>query len=215
MANDPKTPEIAREQELQQQRKRYTQFSGNQPTVENIRMSLSVKDVQGEKTGELVAALKLIVLDKDKIEKDAFSKEISACFDKNLDNDIVQVMCADALVHIDRAQGIELSRKILDNPKKSLDSKLLVAKHLVNEKVLIGYSILLEGLLTPDDFQRKNIVLPLLYAFFAYDGKVYGEKGEMIDIKSLIADAKNNTKEQKVLDDLEKAELKYSKKSDK
>jgi len=75
-------------------------------------------------------------------------------------------------------------------------------------KILIGYPVLRDGLITPNDYQRM-IAFSLLDSFYKYNGAVYGEDGEKIDIPGLIADAKKTA--QKVVDDLGKVEGKYRK----
>jgi hypothetical protein len=207
--NDPATQKIAYEQELLEQRQLYLQSSGNQPTVDNLLKSLTIQNARGDKGTEVLATLKLIT--SDKIDLSTIIKEILACYDRNPDNELVQIACADTLVRIDKSKGIDLSRKILANPQMTIDAKLRVARNLVAAKVLIGYPVLREGLITSNDYQRRKIAIPLLAAFSAYDGVVYGEHGEKVDIRTLIADAKKSVKDQRIIDDLEKAELKYSK----
>lgn len=206
---DPATPEIALEQELREQRQLYVLSSGTQPTVENLFKSLTIQNARGDKGTEVITALKLIMFKyKTELDSDTVTKAIIACYDGNPDSELIQVVCADSLVRIDNLKGVALSRKILDDPKKELETKLRVARNLIAVRVLIGYPVLREGLITPNDYTRKRLGLPLLDAFAAYDGSVYGEHGEKVDIHALIADVKKNAKEQKVIYDLEKAELK-------
>ena len=209
MGSDAVNEKAARENTIRDLKSRYTRLSRKEPTADNILNSLMIQNAQGEKAGEIIAALKLIV--SDKMDVGIITKEILACYDRNPNYWLIQAICADTLLRIDKPKGIDLSRKIIGDQNMSLEAKLNVAQSLVAAKVLIGYPVLREGLITSNDYQRRKIAIPLLAAFSAYDGVVYGEHGEKVDIHTLIADAKKSVKDQRIIDDLEKAELKYSK----
>jgi len=212
MSNDSVNEAAARENALRRLKDEYTSVTHKEPTLANLLKSLTIQNAQGEKLMEVVDALQLIVSEKDKMKSDAIIKEIMACYDNN-PYWLVRTICADVLVRIEKPTGIELSRKILRDPSVCLEAKLCVAQNLVAVKVLMGYPVLREGLKTPIDYQRKQLALPLLDAFAVYDGAVYGEQGEKIDIASLLAETRKSA--QAVVDDLAKAEAKYGKKPSK
>jgi len=202
---------VERERRFLDLRAEYTDLTGKEPTRKNLLMSLTIQNAQGEKGGEVIAALQLLAHDKD--ETGNAAEAVLACYERNPTNWLVRAICARALVRLDKPKGVELSRKILGDSKEGLDARLSVARDLVAEEVLIGYPVLREGLITPNDYQRRKKALPLLDAFSAYDGAVYGERGEKIDIAALIAEAKKAAKGPKIMDDLVKAELEHARRA--
>ncbi len=210
MADQYVNEEAAVKGKLLKMKTYYTSITQKEPTTENLRKSITIQNAHGEKAEEVITALDLITPENKELE--SVTKDILSCYDRNSDNQLIQNVCADALLRIDKPRGVDLSCKILADTKMKLETRLRAARSLVSAKVLFGYPVLREGLTTHDDYQRTRLALPLLEAFFPYDGAVYGEQGEKIDIHALIADAKKNTKDQKIIDDLEKAELKYSNK---
>jgi hypothetical protein len=209
-----KMKEADRQEVLREMEAVYTQRSGKEPTKENLLESIKTKNAKGDELLAVNIALHIILLKKDKLQldPDTISKLIQECYYNYYDSDYrsIRVSCANILMRIDKPKGVELSRKILDDPKMDLRSKLNTARLLINAKELIGYPVLQEGLIASKDQLRTRLAIPLLEAFFTYDGTVYGEKGEKVDILALIAKAKKDAKEQKIIDDLEKAELKFN-----
>ena len=214
-----KMKEVDRQKGLHEVESVYSKYTGKEPTRENLLNSLKMKNAKGDELLAVNVALQIILLEKDKLklDPDTISQAIQECFENYPDPDywLVRVFCAHNLMRIDKPKGIDLSRKILDDPKMELIAKLNMARRLIKAKVLIGYPVLLEGLITPNDDLRRKLAIPLLEAFFTYDGAIYGEKGEKVDIRALIAKAKKDAKEQKIIDDLEKAESKFNEQSKK
>lgn len=208
VTDDAVSRAAARKIALQELRTEYTRLTGKEPIGRNLLESLKIQNAQDEKAEEVVTSLKLVAFDE--VKSDTVVMAILDCYDKNPDAWLIRVACADALLHIDKPRGIGLSSKILDDPKTNLEARLSVAHILAAKKVLIGYPVLREGLTTPNDFQRRALAIPLLDVFFAYDGAVYGEHGERVDVRAILADARKAAKEQKVIDDLKKAELKHN-----
>ncbi len=219
------TEEGHKEGKIRHYERLYEMSSEKQPTPENLKKSLDIvllpkiglsvpldkillemgEDIRPHATTELISALNLIRLrdigvnDND----EELTAKILSCYENNPNWELVRVVSARSLIHVNREKGIELSRTMFRNPKTSLEFKLRLARNMVMEGVLLGYPVLREGLLTPNDYRRR-IALALLENFRPYDGEVCERSGEKIDISGLVTESKK--KAQQILEDLEAIE---------
>ena len=189
--------------------KLFTRMTGKQPTHMNLVESLKIKNSDGSKNSEIVIALNLLIIEKQKDK--ALVPEIIECYNRNSDW-LIRVLCSEMLLDLDEEQGGDLAKKIIDDPQLDVDAKLRMSRRLVERGKLFAYPVLREGLTTAnnailrEEYATTNnpvlrerlasinkyhmrIVMELLEAYRPYDGKVWDEKtGEKIDIAQLLKD---------------------------
>jgi hypothetical protein len=207
---------LTQQNELEDSKAGYTKITHKEPTSDNLIKSLRIefkqKDIQDEQILEVFLTLQILALEKDNMDSDKLTKAIMTSYETNISDPFFRTLCLDALLNINKPKGIDLARKIMDENKLNMDAKLRISTSLVRNKELFGYPVLREGLLIYDDRQRKTQAIPLLKDYFPYDGAVYGEHGEKVDIKALIAEAKKNAKgNANIIIDLENAESEFDK----
>jgi hypothetical protein len=185
LATDAPNQEMALQAELQERREFYTKVSGKQPTRENLINSLKLQNASGLKAAEIVMAFDLLEMESNKDK--ALVPEIIKCYNNNSDW-LIHVKCSEMLLDLDEKKGIELAKKIIDDPQLDLEAKLSMSRRLVKKGKLFAYPVLREGLMTSNKW-RHRMALELLEEYRSYDGKVWDEKsGKKIDISQLLKD---------------------------
>lgn len=184
-ATDAPNKEMAFQAELQEKREFYIKVSGKKPTRENLINSLKIKNADGLKSTEIVMAFNLLEMEKEKDR--TLVPEIIKCYNNNSDW-LIHVKCSEMLLDLDEEKGVEMAKKIINDPQANLEAKLSMSKRLVKKGKLFAYPVLREGLTTSNSY-RKRMAMELLEKYRPYDGKAWDEKsGKKINIAQLLKD---------------------------
>lgn len=184
---DPIDEATAFQNETRKNKAIYTAVSGKQPTFDNLIKSIRMENIKGLHDSEIAQALDLLIMGKGKDQ--TLVPDILECYNRN-SSWLVRVLCVEMLLNIDEDKGVELAKKIINDPKIELRAKLSMSRKLVAKGKLFAYPILREGLTTTSNYQ-KRIALELLEQYRSYDGKVWDEKsGEKINVDQLLKDTK-------------------------
>lgn len=188
--SDYANPHYERMDKLRDARKFYRDITKKEPTLQNLIKSIEIKNPVGFESAEIRYALDIFTL-KGMKTKEIIDKVIQ-CYENNLEDETIRLICAEYLVklNVQKSRGIEFLKLMLIDDKVSLSMKILVAGTLVRNGNLEGYSVIKNGLLELYPGGRQNAMW-LLKRFVPYDGKVYNEKGDKVDIKGLIESVKD------------------------
>jgi hypothetical protein len=182
---DPMNKEIAFQNQLQFYRKIYIKESGKQPTYENLIKSIKMENRNGLNNSEIIDALNLLIMEKENDK--TLVPDIVACYNKN-SRWLIRVLCAEILLDLEEGKGVELAKKIINDPQADLEAKLSMSRSLVKKGKLFAYPVLREGFMTPKKYLRIT-AQELLEEYRPYDGKVWDEKSDKkINIAQLMKD---------------------------
>ncbi len=182
-ADDAMDKEIAFEQEKSELADRYSRLTGKQADYTNLVQSLEQVNVRGKHASEVVTALDLIRL-TGRTDED-LAKMITACYQAN-PYWLVRLKCVEVLWALDDAAADKYAHEMLNDPDAGLESKLLVASEALTRGKLFGYSILLDGLISSNEYERR-LAEELRGKFERYDGHVYdNEKNKKVDLQELM-----------------------------
>jgi hypothetical protein len=196
---DPASPEIERQNALEESQKDYASITGREATPTNLESSLMAGGATGTSAAEVVTALNVIALSNP--DPDFLARKVLACYEKNPQNFAVKLKCAKILLGIDKAKGVPIAREILANSNATLETRLLAATYLTNVRELDGYSILPEGLLSSNAVERR-VAISLLQRLAKFDFMQVPGTTEKIDVRRLIEKLKSQTTDPKILTDL-------------
>lgn len=171
-ADDAMDKETAISQEKQEVADRYYRLSGKQAEYTNLIQSLEHVNARGERASEIIAALDMIYLTGQTNENLADS--ISKCY-RNNSHWLVKVKCIESLWLFEEELADKYAHEMLNNPDIGLEPKLSVARKTLKRGKLFGYSVLFEGLISSNKFERRRAE-ELKREFEKYDGQVYDEK---------------------------------------
>lgn len=185
-----------REGQIANARSRYKQLSGQDPTLDAVIRSLSIKEASGKPLGEALAALDLISLRA--VAGSSLEDAIICCQEQHPES-ILRQACVRALLKVDEQRGVQLGRSVLHEENTSTEQKLLVARHLAAEAHdASGYDVLKKGLISTDVYERK-LAISLFEHFRALNGKVvHGETETKVDLREMLEDLQTKTNVQEI-----------------
>lgn len=186
-ANDAMDEEVALRQEKMELTDRYFRLSEKQADYSNLVQSIEQVNVSGKRASEVVAALDLIRL-TGRASKD-LAQKVSSCYQKNF-YWLVRLKCVEVLGTLDDVTADKFAREMLSDPDAGLESKLLVARTVLERGKLFGYPVLYGGLISSNKYV-KNIAEGLRGRFERYDGQVYDkENNKKIELQELMKKVK-------------------------
>lgn len=187
---DYANPHYERIGKLMDASRSYREITHKDPTYYNLMKSLEIKNADGYSLFEVQDAIDILLL-KDIKTREVVDK-IIRCHDNNFGNWGIRLKCGEYLIKLDveKTKGIEFLHLILNDPNMDISARILAADTMIKAGNLEGYFVIKDGLLSKDYGAKINAIW-LLKRFVPYDGKLYNEEGDKVDVKGLIDSVKD------------------------
>lgn len=165
---------------------KYLNLTKNKPSKNNLIKSL--KKMFDGKTINLYAETSCALqLAKFYASKDQdFAKAAKECFSLNQYWGI-RIDCIEIIEMTDSKLADKLAKEMLESDTYPTEAKLHILRLSFNRNKLYAYPYLKEGLLSNKEF-TVNFAKMLLNTAKKFDGKIYNEKGEKINIKKMLGE---------------------------
>lgn len=181
----------------------YTDETGRPATRDNLIYSLTKSFNAKGFSGEIFSALS--VIDACGYKGDDIIDAIATCYN-TAKSYVFKARCIDTMFRLDEAKADAMARELWADqelgawdPYGRLKDQLYLAETLVyrNRKRLFAYPTIRQGLMTKGKSARKTAAEAVmkkaekvLELYRPYDGEVYNEQGDKIDIEGLQAEVK-------------------------
>ena len=169
-------------EELRLARHLYTMAAKRDAQRTNVLSSL-------ESTNYLEIVSALGVLAAERASSTNVAARVRDCYVRNVRNEdwFVRISCIRVLLFADQSKGVGYAKDALK--ELPLEGKLGLCIYLIGQGKLFGYPVLREGLLTTN-VNTRRMTLQLLESYRQYDGQVWNEAGDRINIEGLIQETR-------------------------